>query len=50
MHMILIPGLDEKAQPLNAGNIVTFDITPKEAGKFPFTCAMGVPHGYIIVE
>ncbi len=50
MHMILIPGMDENAQPLNAGNIVTFDVTPKETGRFPLTCAMGVPHGYIIVE
>jgi len=50
MHMILIPWMDENAQALDAGNKVTFNITPKETGKFPFTCAMGVPHGYIIVE
>jgi plastocyanin domain-containing protein len=50
MHMILIPGMDENAQPLDAGNVVTFNITPKQTGKFPLTCAMGVPHGYITVE
>ena len=50
MHMILIPWLDENAQPLDAGNTVKFTITPKESGRFPLTCAMGVPHGYINVE
>ena len=50
MHMILIPGMDENAQPLDAGNVVTFTITPKETGRFPLTCAMGVPHGFITVE
>lgn len=50
MHMILIPGLDENAQPLDAGTIVTLTIHPTQSGTFPMTCAMGIPHGNIVVE
>lgn len=50
MHMILIPGMDENAQALDAWNKITFNVTPKESGRFLFTCAMGVPHGYITIE
>ncbi|MDD2487221.1 MAG: sulfite exporter TauE/SafE family protein [Candidatus Gracilibacteria bacterium] len=50
MSTILIPGLDENIQSLNAGNQIIFNINPKEAGRFPITCAMGVPHGYLNVN
>lgn len=50
MSHIVIPGLDENMQSLTAGNTVEFNISPTEAGQFPLTCAMGIPHGYIIVE
>jgi heme/copper-type cytochrome/quinol oxidase subunit 2 len=50
MSTIHIPKLDDKMYYLEAGNKITFHIKPTETGKFPITCAMGVPHGYITVE
>lgn len=50
MHRIYIPGFDENVQELNAGNKVIFTIRANQKGRFPLTCAMGVPHGYIDIE
>lgn len=50
MHQMTIPGFDESLQNLDAGNTPTFTIQANKKGKFPLTCAMGVPHGYIDIE
>lgn len=50
MSTILIPGLDENTQSLNAWSQVVFNITPTQSWQFPITCAMWRPHWYINIE
>lgn len=50
MSTIMIIGLDEKPQYLQAGKKLTLTFTPKKAGTYEIACAMGVPRGTIKVE
>lgn len=50
MSTIMIPGLDDTAQFLKGGKKIALTFTPKKAGTYQITCAMGVPRGTIKVE
>lgn len=50
MSTIMIPGLDDSPQYLKNGKKITLTFTPKKAGTYQITCAMGVPRGTIKVE
>lgn len=50
MSTIMIPGLDDSPQYLKSGKKLTLTFTPKKAGTYQITCAMGVPRGTIKVE
>ena len=50
MSTIMVPGLDDKIQTLVKGQTNVFEFTPTTPGRYPITCAMGVPHGFLIVE
>jgi hypothetical protein len=45
MSTILIPGLYEEPALISAGETIVMEFTPKEAGEYYFTCAMGIPWG-----
>lgn len=49
MGTIMIPGLYDKAIPLVKGQNIIMQFTPTKMGKYPITCAMGVPRGAINV-
>lgn len=49
MSTIMIPGLDNNPQYLQAGQKLEMDFTPTKAGDYPITCAMGVPRGTLKV-
>ena len=50
MSTIMIPGLDDNPQYLKSGKKLTLSFTPKRAGTYQITCAMGVPRGTVRVE
>lgn len=50
MSTIMIPGLSEKPQYLKSGKKITMTFTPKKAGTYQITCAMGIPRGTLKVE
>jgi sulfite exporter TauE/SafE/copper chaperone CopZ len=50
MSTIMIPGLDDNPQYLKSGKKISLTFTPKKAGTYQITCAMGVPRGSIKVE
>lgn len=50
MSTIMIPGLYDKAQYLQSGKKLTMTFTPKKAGTYKITCAMGISRGSIKVE
>lgn len=50
MSTIMIPGLDDSPQYLKSGKKITLTFTPKKAGTYQITCAMGIPRGTIKVE
>ena len=50
MGSITVPGLTEDVQNFRRGQKITFEFTPKKAGSYPITCAMGVPRGNIVVN
>jgi sulfite exporter TauE/SafE/copper chaperone CopZ len=50
MSTIMIPGLYDKAQYLQAGKTIIMDFTPTKPGSYKITCAMGVPRGTLTVE
>jgi uncharacterized protein len=50
MSTIGIPRLFNKMQLIVEGKTVVMEFTPKKKGKFLITCAMGVPHGELIVN
>jgi plastocyanin domain-containing protein len=50
MGSVTIPGLNNKVEGFVKGQTNVFEFTPKAAGEYSITCAMGVPHGTIRVE
>lgn len=50
MSTIMIPGLSEKPQYLKSGKKITMTFTPKKAGTYKITCAMGISRGTLKVE
>ncbi len=49
MSTVMIPGLANTPQLLEAGKTMVFAFTPTEKGDFDITCAMGMPRGRITV-
>lgn len=49
MGTILIPELYEETEYLDKGRQIVMTFTPTKLGKYPITCAMGVPRGEINV-
>jgi len=49
MSTIYIPQLTDNPQFLEKGKTLVFEFTPDKPGKYPITCAMGVPRGTITV-
>lgn len=50
MSTIMIPGLYNKPILLVKGQTAIMEFTPKRAGSYPITCAMGVKRGTLIVK
>lgn len=50
MSTIMIPRLYNQPTYLAAGDKIIMEFTPQTPGRYPITCAMGVPRGEIIVE
>ncbi|OIO36897.1 MAG: hypothetical protein AUJ72_05520 [Candidatus Omnitrophica bacterium CG1_02_46_14] len=50
MSTIVVPGLYEEPEYLQAGKIIVMNFTPQKTGDYPITCAMGVPRGIIKVQ
>lgn len=50
MSSVFIPGISNDIQIFEKGKTVVFEFTPSQRGKFPITCAMGVPFGDIVVS
>ncbi len=50
MSTIMIPGLFNNAQLLQAGQPLVMQFTPTKPGVYDITCAMGVPRGTLTVE
>ena len=49
MSTIMIPGLHNTPEYLEAGQVISMEFTPAEKGSFPITCAMGVQRGTLNV-
>jgi len=50
MSTILVPGLYEQPEYLQAGKTIVMSFVPQKTGDYPITCAMGVPRGIIKVQ
>ncbi|MFA5828446.1 MAG: cupredoxin domain-containing protein [Candidatus Shapirobacteria bacterium] len=50
MGSITIPRLNNQIQSFKKGQVNVFEFTPQTPGTYPVTCAMGIPHGDIIVR
>lgn len=50
MSTIGIPRLFNKMQLIEGGKTIVMEFTPKSKGVYPITCAMGIPHGKLIVN
>lgn len=50
MGSVMIPGLVNQPQFYKKGEVAVFQFTPKKAGKYRVTCAMGLQSAEIIVE
>lgn len=50
MSTIGIPRLFNKMQLIEGGKVIVMEFTTKNKGRFPITCAMGIPHGELIVN
>lgn len=50
MGSITIPNLTQDIQGFTKGQTNIFEFTPTTPGEYPITCAMGIPHGTIIVK
>lgn len=49
MSTIMVPGLYDVPQYLEAGKVISMEFTPQKRGSFPITCAMGISRGVIQV-
>jgi plastocyanin domain-containing protein len=49
MSTIMIPGLHNTPEYLEAGQVISMEFTPTEKGSYPITCAMGVQRGTLNV-
>jgi len=49
MSTVMVPGLANSPQYLEAGKTMVFEFTPDKTGDYDITCAMGVPRGKITV-
>lgn len=49
MSTIMVPGLYDTPQFLEAGKVISMEFTPEKKGAYLITCAMGVPRGTINV-
>lgn len=50
MGSITIPDLTSYIQGFTKGQTNIFEFTPTIPGEYPITCAMGIPHGSLIVN
>lgn len=50
MSSIMVPGLYNSPELIQAGQTIVMKFTPTKAGTYPITCAMGVARGEIKVE
>lgn len=50
MGSITIPAFTSEIQGFTKGQTDVFEFTPQTPGTYPITCAMGIPHGNIIVK
>lgn len=50
MSTIMIPGLYNTVQFLEKDTTVVMEFTPKKPGSYRIVCAMGVPHGTLVVK
>lgn len=50
MSTIMVPGLYNQPEFLQAGKKIVMNFTPQDKGEYPITCAMGVPRGLIKVQ
>lgn len=50
MNTIMVPGLWDKPEPIIKGKKIVMEFTPKRAGSYKITCAMGVNRGVIVVK
>ena len=50
MSTIMVPGLYNQPELLQAGKKIVMNFTPQDTGEYPITCAMGVPRGLIKVQ
>lgn len=48
MGSIMLPELSEDIQGFEEGKTNIFEITPSTPGEYLISCAMGIPHGFII--
>jgi plastocyanin domain-containing protein len=49
MSSIMVPGLYNESEYLQAGKTIVMKFTPEQTGDYEITCAMGVPRGIIKV-
>lgn len=50
MGSIMVPDFSEEVYGFEQGKTVTFEFTATNPGEYWITCAMGVPHGMIVVN
>lgn len=50
MGSFAIPGLTKQVVGFKKGQTVVMEFTPTKAGTYQMTCAMGIPHGTIVVK
>lgn len=50
MGSIMVPYLTKGFQNFIKGQTNVFEFTPLKAGVYEITCAMGIPHGSIVVK
>lgn len=50
MGSITVPNLTDRVQYFTKGQTNIFEFTPEKAGEYEITCAMGIPHGSIVVK
>lgn len=50
MGSITVPNLTDSVQYFTKGQTNVFEFTPEKTGEYEITCAMGIPHGSIVVK